>query len=43
MLLEKDSSVSIHARNIQCLATQMYKVSYGLSPSLIRNIFRQKK
>ena len=32
MLLEKDSSVSIHDKNIQCLATEMYKVSNGLSP-----------
>ena len=28
-LLEKDSSVSIHERNIQILATEMYKVSKG--------------
>ena len=27
MLLEKDSSVSIHDINIQCLATEMYKVT----------------
>ena len=33
MFLEKDSSVSIHDKNIQCLATEMYKVSNGLSPS----------
>ena len=32
MLLGKDSSVSIHDRNIQCLSTEMYKVSNGLSP-----------
>ena len=42
MLLEKDSSVSIHNRNIQCLATEMYKISNGLSPPLVNNIFRQK-
>ena len=29
-LLEKDSSVSIHERNIQILATEMYKVSKGM-------------
>ena len=29
MLLEKDSSVSIYDRNIQCLPTEMYKVSNG--------------
>ena len=31
MLLEKDSSVSIHDRNIQCLTTEMYKVSMLLA------------
>ena len=42
MLLEKDSSVSIRDRNIQCLATEMYKVSNGLSLSVVSNIFTQK-
>ena len=31
-LLEKDSSVSIHERNIQIFTTEMYKVSKGMSP-----------
>ena len=39
MLFENDSSVSIHDRNIQCLVTEMYKVSNGLSPPVVRNIF----
>ena len=42
MLLEKDSSVSVHDRNIQCLANEMYKVSNGLSPHVVSNIFTQK-
>ena len=42
MLLNKDSYVSIHNRNIQCLATEMCKVSSGLSPPLVINIFAQK-
>ena len=42
MLLEKDSSVSIHDRNIQCLATEMYKVINGLSPPVLSNTFTQK-
>ena len=42
MLLEKHSSVSIYDGNIQSLATEMYKVSNGLSPHLVSNIFRQK-
>ena len=43
MLLEKDSSVSIHDRNIQCLATEMYQVNNGLSPPIVINIFTHKK
>ena len=39
MLLEKGSSVSIHDRNIQCFATEMYKVSDGY---VVSNIFPQK-
>ena len=42
MLLEKDSSVSIHDRNIQCLATDMYKVSNGLSTPTVSKILTQK-
>ena len=34
-LLEKDGSVSIHQRNLQLLATEMYKVRKGLSPAII--------
>ena len=40
MILEKDSSVSIHDRNIQCFATEMYKVSNRLSPSVVSNNHR---
>ena len=42
MLLEKDSSVSIHDRYIQCLATAMYKLSNGLSPPVVSNILHKK-
>ena len=42
MLLEKDSSVSIHDKNIRCLATEMYKVSNGLSPPIVSSIFTHK-
>ena len=31
-LLEKDNSVSIHYRNIQALAIEMYKVANGMAP-----------
>ena len=33
---------SIHDKNIQCLATEMYKVSNELSPPIVSNIFTQK-
>ena len=39
-LLEKDNSVSIHQRNLQILATEMFKVSNGLSPVLMNDIFK---
>ena len=41
-LLEKDSSVSIHVRKIEILATEMYKVSKGISPPQITELFPQK-
>ena len=39
-LLENDNSVSIHHRNIQTLATEMYKVTNGLSPEIMNEIFQ---
>ena len=39
-LLEKDNSVSIHQRNLQILAIEMFKVSNGLSPALMNDIFK---
>ena len=39
MLLEKDSSVSIHYRNIQCLAIEIYTVTNGLSPPVARYFY----
>ena len=38
-LLEKDGFVSIHERNLQVLATEMYKISNGLSTPLMKDIF----
>ena len=38
-LLKKDGSVSIHERNLQVLATKMYKISNGLSTPLMKDIF----
>ena len=39
-LLEKYNSVSIHQGNLQILAIEMFKVSNGLSPALINDIFK---
>ena len=41
MLLEKDNSVTIHDKNIKCLATEMYNVSNRQSPPVISDIFKQ--
>ena len=39
-LLEKYNSVSIHQRNLQILAIEMFKVSNSLSTVLMKDIFR---
>ena len=41
-LLNKANSVSIHIRNIQSLAIEMFRFYNGLSPPLISNIFKLK-
>ena len=38
-LLERDKSVTIHSRNLQILATELYKVKHGLSPKIMNNVF----
>ena len=37
-LLIKDESFTIHERNIQTLAIELYKVAYGLSPKLMNQV-----
>ena len=39
-LLVKDSSVSIHHQNLQKLAVEMFKVSRGLSPEIVNELFQ---
>ena len=41
-LIEKDDSVSLHDRNIQYHAVEMYKVSNGLSPRFISDKIKHK-
>ena len=38
-LLEKDSSVSIHHRNLRALATEMYRMYNGMAPEIVTEIF----
>ena len=42
-LLEKDESYTIHERNLQKLAIEMYKVVHDLSPKPIMDIFKFNK
>ena len=42
-LLEKDASVSIHHRNIQVLATEMYLVKPGCTPKIFSNYLIKEK
>ena len=41
-LLEKDNSVSIHQRNLQMLAAEMFKVFKKMPPKILNDIFIQK-
>ena len=38
-LLKKDKSFSIHHRNIQAMAIEMYKAKNNIGPSILNNIF----
>ena len=38
-LLETDNSVSVHHRNIQVLATELYKIVNGLLPETVKEVF----
>ena len=38
-LLQKDKSVSVHMKNLQYLATEIFNVKSGLSPIIINEVF----
>ena len=37
--MEKDKSVSVHMKNLQYLATDIFKVKNSLSPKIMHNVF----
>ena len=39
-LLEKDKSVTIYTENLQYLATEIFKVKIGISPTIMTEIFK---
>ena len=39
-LLDEDSSFSIHQRNVQSLAIEIYKYLHGLSPAILNEVFK---
>ena len=42
-LLDKDKSVSIHTRNLQILATEMFKVHRNMSPPIVCEMFNRRE
>ena len=40
-LLIKDGSVTIHQRNLKVLATEMYKISHGISPRFMQDLVEE--
>ena len=42
-LLQKDGSVKIRHRNLQFLATEMYKVTKGIGPAFMKDFCKKPK
>ena len=38
-LLERENSVSVHNRNIHCLAIELYKVFNSICPDIMKDVF----
>ena len=43
LLLEKDGSVSIHHKNIQSLAIEMFQIKHGQSPEIVGDILHKQR
>ena len=39
-LLDKDNSVTVHHRNLQLLATELFKVKFDQVPSIVKDLFQ---
>ena len=42
-LLEKDHSVTVHHKNLQALATEIFKVKSDLAPDIMKDVFELKE
>ena len=42
-LLKKDKTVTVHCKNLQFLATEMYKIKNGISPDFVTNLFEKNE
>ena len=42
-LLKRDNSVTIHQRNLQMLATEIFKVKKSLAPEIMAEVFERKE
>ena len=42
-LLERDNSVTIHAKNLQTLMTEMFKTHQNINPNVMKEIFRERE
>ena len=40
--MRKDGSVTIHHKNLQLLAIEIYKVIHGIAPKIMRDIIQIK-
>ena len=41
--MQKDNAVTIHQRNLQALATEIFKIKNGFSPEIMKKVFELKE